>query len=127
MQRRASWCLADRLNPCAHILCQGLPFERSHALKIRQCLGRQLLNYLRQFRVFRRLIRYRQHVAEPSHERKIDGAAQLQGFFEGTEGLMVLFRERLVKIDASGTAFTCLDGHRDVDAPTGAALAGWLS
>ncbi len=98
----------DRLNPRAHILCQGLPFARSHALKIRQCLGRQLLNDLRQFRVFRRLIRYRHHVTEPSHERKIDGTAQLQGFLEGTEGLMVLLCEGLVKIDASGAAFARL-------------------
>ena len=35
---------------------------------------------------------------------------------------MVLFREGLVKIDASGAAFAALDGHRDVDASTGAAL-----
>jgi hypothetical protein len=35
---------------------------------------------------------------------------------------MVLLRKGLVKIDASGAAFAPLDGHRDVDASTGAAL-----
>ena len=43
-------------------------------------------------------------------------------FLESPEGLMVLLREGLVKIDASGAPFAPLDGHRDVDASTGTAL-----
>ena len=35
---------------------------------------------------------------------------------------MVLLREWLVKIDASGTALASLDSHRNVDAATGTAL-----
>jgi hypothetical protein len=35
---------------------------------------------------------------------------------------MVLLRKGLVKIDASSAAFAPLDGHRDVDASTAAAL-----
>jgi hypothetical protein len=35
---------------------------------------------------------------------------------------MVLLCKGLVKIDASGAAFAPLDGHRNVDASTGATL-----
>ncbi|MEO7861050.1 MAG: hypothetical protein ABIU05_11500, partial [Nitrospirales bacterium] len=49
-------------------------------------------------------------------------AAQLQGFFKRTEGLMVLFCEGLVKIDASSPAFAGLDIDGDVDAAAETAL-----
>jgi hypothetical protein len=35
---------------------------------------------------------------------------------------MVLLREGLVKIDASCAALGCLDGHREIDTSTSAAL-----
>ena len=73
-------------------------------------------------RIFRWLIRNRYDVTESGYKRKVNGTAQLQRVLEGTEGLIVLFREGLVKVDTSCSAFAPLKGHRDVDASPGTAL-----
>ena len=66
-------------------------------------------------------------MAGASDEGQIDGPTELKGFLQGTKGLMVLFREGLVKADASGAAFAGLDRHCRIDAPTGTAfLDGFL-